>query len=324
LQVVQTERVTRAGLLLAAVAAAAVLAAGVGGRASADTPAIVNSPDLPWTHPTHESELELLLGRIASTIAKKQVTVRCEGDTDWRKLVTERGGDPTAELGYVGVDFHPFTGQLRSLETFAELAGEAICLPLKRFAAANPKPTKCVAMKLEKRKVLVNRRVLVRKQEVVGGKRTVRHVFVVRRVPVVLTRTVNVGLRPCYLGTGRAVRDMPESYWKAYAQYSDAILTLTHEAFHLAGIIGGWRLRGGIIAGDPQAEAKATCYGMQWMRHAAVELGATPDDGQAIARFYWDNVYPEYRTSRHSQYWSPDCRPGGPLDQRAPGKTVWP
>ena len=64
------------------------------------------------------------------------MTIRCEGDTDWRKLVTERGGDPDAELGYVGVDFSRRTGELRSLASFTELTGEAVCLPLKRFAVA--------------------------------------------------------------------------------------------------------------------------------------------------------------------------------------------
>jgi hypothetical protein len=70
---------TFAALLLAVAAAAA---------SRADTPVLPNTLDLPWTNPTHESDLELLLSRIASEIAKKDVTMRCEGDTDWRKLVT--------------------------------------------------------------------------------------------------------------------------------------------------------------------------------------------------------------------------------------------
>jgi hypothetical protein len=315
---------TRAGALLAAIAALAVLAAGLVGGAAADTAPIPASPDLPWTHPTHESHLELLLSKIATTIAKKPVTIRCEGDTDWRKLVTERGGDPGAELGYVGVDFHPFTGQLRSLETFAELAGEAICLPLKRFATASPKPTKCNVTRLVTKRSFVKRKLLVPRKVVVQGKRTEQLVFVTRRVPVYTTRKVKLGLKPCYLGNRNAARQMPESYWDAYAVYSDAILTLTHEAIHLGGTIGGWRVRSGAIAGDAQAEAKATCFGMQWMPYAAIELGASPDDAQAIAQFYWDNIYPEYRTSKYSQYFSVECRPGGSMDQRPAGKTAWP
>src|SRR5262245_33717810 len=106
---------------LTAALAAIALAAAMSVSALADTAPIENSPDLPWTNPTHESTLELLLTRIAAHIADKEVTVRCEGETDWRKLVIERGGDPNAELGYVGVDFNRRTGQLRFLADFAEL-----------------------------------------------------------------------------------------------------------------------------------------------------------------------------------------------------------
>ena len=72
-----------------------------------------------------------------------------------------------------------------------------------------------------------------------------------------------------------------------------------------------------------QAEAKADCYGMQWMPYVAEQLGDTPDDAQAIARWFWDKVYPLSRPT-HPEYWSADCRPGGALDARPAGTTAWP
>src|SRR5687768_11401065 len=117
-----------------AAAALFVLAAlAVTGPAAADTAPIENTADLPWTNPTHGSNLELLLSRIATTIAKRDVTIRCEGDTDWRRLVTDLGGDPDAELGFVLVDYTR-GGQVRTVATEAEIGGESVCKPLKAFA----------------------------------------------------------------------------------------------------------------------------------------------------------------------------------------------
>ncbi len=275
--------------------------------ASADTAPVVDSPDLPWTNPTHESELELLLSTIASQIAKKDVTIRCEGATDWRKLVTERGGDPDSELGYVGVDFSRRTGELRSLSNFAELTGETVCLPLKRFAVAATKPTKCVVTRLKKSTVYV--------QKVVQGAS--------KRVPTIVMTKVKSPPSRCYLGNKLIARAMPDAYWDAYWNYSNAILTLAHEAIHLGGVVGV-RFGNGVVGGDRDSEAKANCYGMQWMSFVAQQLGAAPDDAQAIAVFYWDIIYPGYKTSAYNNYWSADCRPGGSLDIRPAGKTAWP
>ena len=162
-----------------AILAALGLAVVAATASRADTAPIADSPDLPWTNPTHESDLELLLSKIAAEIAKKDVTVRCEGDTDWRKLVTERGGDPNAELGYVGVDFSP-RGRLRSISPFAELTGETVCLPLKRFAVAQTKPTKCTVVSYKRSTVYVQKRV--------DG--------VLKRVPKVVFTKLNRGRRP--------------------------------------------------------------------------------------------------------------------------------
>jgi hypothetical protein len=278
-----------AGLCLAVVAATASLA---------DTAPIADSPDLPWTNPTHESQLELLLSKIAAEIAKKDVTVRCEGDTDWRKLVTERGGDPNAELGYVGVDFSP-RGRLRSIEPFAELTGETVCLPLKRFAVAETKPTKCTVVSFKRSTVYVQKRV--------DG--------VLKLVPkVVFTKLERA--TPCYLGALHSARKMTQAYWDAYGAYSNAILSLAHESIHLQANAGDLY--------DPLGEAKASCWGMQMMPLVAQELGASPDDAQAIATFYWDVIYPDYKSGAYTNYWSAECRAGGAMDIRAPGKTAWP
>ena len=80
----------------------------------------------------------------------------------------------------------------------------------------------------------------------------------------------------------------------AYWDYSNAILTLAHEAIHLGGMVGV-RFGNGVVGGDPASEAKANCYGMQAMSSVAEQLGASSDDAQAIAIFYWDLIYPDYK-----------------------------
>jgi hypothetical protein len=264
----------------------------------ADTVPLADSPDLPWTNPEHTSDLELLLSKIATQIAQKDVMIRCEGDTDWRKLVTETGGDPDAEYGYVGVDYSP-RGRLRSVASFAEITGGMVCLPLKRFAVAQTKPTKCIVVTYKPTAVYV--------RKVVNG--------VTRRVRQVTYTKVKTP-RPCYLGELHSTRKMAQSYWDAYGTYSNAILTLAHESIHFRSAAGDLF--------DPLGEAKASCYGMQWMPFVAQQLGATADDAQAIALYYWDVIYPQYRSGAYAQYWSYECRKRGSLDLRLSGNTVWP
>jgi hypothetical protein len=288
----------------------------------ADAAPIQDSPDLPWTNPDHRSSLELLASDIASVIAGRPVSVRCEGDTDWRSLVQRQGGDPAAELGYVAVSFGQ-RGQVTNIANAAELAGGRVCLPLKKFATAVAKPTKCMTAQLVLVTVYTTTRVAVKKTVVVAGKRRVQTKWITRRVP---TKIVKTGPAqppaPCYPLTG-AVQLVPGSFWDEYGDYATAILTLAHESLHLGGIVGV-QLANGSIVGDPLAEAKAQCYGMQWMRYVAERLGDTADDGQAIAQYYWDLVYPRYQSSPYSQYWSAECRPGGALDIRPAGATAWP
>jgi hypothetical protein len=83
-----------------------------------------------------------------------------------------------------------------------------------------------------------------------------------------------------------------------------AIHTLAHESWHLAGI---------------QDEAQTECYGLQTTAFVAARLGADPVVAQAIAVDALRRLYPalpaRYRTS--------ECRDGGPLDLR-PASSVWP
>jgi hypothetical protein len=263
--------------------------------ALADTQPVPPSAPAPWTDPAHETPFELLASRIASRIAGKPVSVRCESDADWNSLVRQAGGDPAGESGFVGTQWNGASGQLISLSSVAELSS-GVCGPLQQFASAAVKPTKC----------------------------TVRHVALLagvrRRSSVV--RRLATAVVPCYLGAGSHAATMSPAYWSAYNTYSIAILTLAHESIHLGGAVGGI-LSNGLPVGDPQAEAKGDCYGMQWMPYVAQQLGDTADDAQAIARYFWDEVYP-LDLPAHPEYWSADCRPGGALDLHLAGAAVWP
>ena len=78
-----------------------------------------------------------------------------------------------------------------------------------------------------------------------------------------------------------------------------AVHVLSHEARHMAGVT---------------AEAVAECQAVQRDALAARLLGATADQATLLARRYWRLDYPRMS----DDYRSPDCRPGGPLDERLP------
>ena len=78
-----------------------------------------------------------------------------------------------------------------------------------------------------------------------------------------------------------------------------AVHVLTHEAMHLAGLVG---------------EAAAECAAVQRDAHTARLLGADPAAAAALAAAYWREVYPQLPEG----YRSSDCRPGGPMDERRP------
>ncbi len=281
-----------AGAVLASLLACALAASALGDTA----PVPAGSP---WTDAAHDTPLELLAGSIASHIAGTPVSVHCESDGDWAAIVTAQGGDPNGESGFVATEWNGSTGELLSLSNVAELSS-GVCVPLEQFASAPVKPTKCPVATAGK--LAATRR---------GA----------RKAPLVHAKAAPVP-SPCYLGAGKKAEPMSAAYWASYAQYAVAILTLAHESIHLGGIVGG-TLSNGLAVGDQQAEAKADCFGMQWMPYVAEQLGDTPDDAQALARYFWDEVYPLSLPS-HPQYWSADCRPGGALDTRPPGTTAWP
>ena len=75
-----------------------------------------------------------------------------------------------------------------------------------------------------------------------------------------------------------------------------AVHVLTHEAMHMRG---------------ETSEAVAECQAVQRDARTAVMLGASAEQGRALAVAYWHGVYPrlpdDYRTG--------ECSPGGPLDE---------
>jgi hypothetical protein len=292
--------------------------------AYADTSVIPDTPDLPWTHPTHESPLEVLASRIASEITQRPVRVYCDSQTDW-----DAGPVPSA-WGYVVPPrfWSPALTTWTVSSTQARLAPVA-CEHLWRFAKASSKPTKCPAS----RTVTTTRKVTVRYRATVPVKVTrrvkVNGVWVKKRVTVkkivwktrletrTETTTTEVDPVPCYkpsIGPDVVVR----SGDPAYRSYVYAIQTLAHEAFHLADITAG---KPAIIA-SAVLESRAECFGLQRIARVASALGATEDDAVSMALFYVETFYAG-RQSSSPDYWSAECRPGGALDLE-PGTPSWP
>lgn len=82
-----------------------------------------------------------------------------------------------------------------------------------------------------------------------------------------------------------------------------AVHVLSHEARHLAGTMD---------------EARAECEAMQRDARTAQLLGADAVQAQALARTYWQLVYPQMGDG----YRSGDCAPGGALDEHL-GQGPW-
>lgn len=297
-------------LMVIAVACALVVSHAV---AQADTAPISPTQDLPWTDPAHQSPLEVLAGQIASKIAGRQVGVRCEGETDWKTLTSQRDFDEASLLGYVGTSVS--SGRLVT-EPFAQIA-PGMCWYLQQFAMANPKPTLCTTTVTQTSTSYVSKRVAVKTRVVVKGKTQMKTVWQIRSVPVTTSSKQPGDPAPCpTLDSARVTAD--------YAHYAQAILTLTHESVHLGGAISGV-FRTGQAFGEIEAEAKANCYGIQWMWWAATQLGASPQDAQALATWTYQVIYPGYRNAAGvSRYWSADCVPNGRLDIRADKTAAWP
>ena len=313
-------------VLAAALLGAAAFAAGSAGAsplAAADSVTVPpGSPD-PWSDPGHHTSLEQLASTIASTIVGRPVTARCEDQGSWNAL--DVNGDSSKVLGFVKQPAHstttavtkyrtvwayhvvhrkrvryrrrvPYTTLVTHADTFTASAdtielSPQVCGPLQQFAEASPKPTKC------------------------GGP-----CFVgapTASAPAICT---DASETTCY----STANDWSDDYYAQYDDYAQALITLAHESIH---VIQG--TKGNAVPADTLIEAQAECSGMQRTALVAEQLGDTTDDAEAIADYLWLLTYPTeaHPTDAYSiqhPYWSADCAPGGPLDVRAPGTTLWP
>lgn len=302
---------------IASCAVATVLCVVAAAPARADTSPIGDASQPPWVDPNHQTPTELLAGQIASRIANRPVSVRCEDPASWPALVSQWGGGGS-ELGVVLSYWH-LDGQLASIWSYTEIRGD-MCAALEQFAAAASKPTKCSLTETQFVTTYKTQRTRRRKRVRVKGKVVLKTVWVTTRVPVTAPRQVQDPPAPCYLGDNRPLQQMPQPFWDSYTQDALAMLVLAHESIHLGGAVGGV-LSNGVAAGDQQAEAHANCWGMQWIPFVAEQLGDTSDDAQAIAEYVYDYIYPTYAGT---EYWSAACVPGGAMDIRPPGSTAWP
>ena len=320
-----------AATVTAALLGAAAFAAGSAGAAplaasdSVTVPA--GSPD-PWSDPSHHTPLEQLASTVASSIAGRPVTAKCEDQAGWNALNPH--GSPDEVLGFVKQPPHstttlvtryryvwayhvvhhkrvryrrkvPYTTTVTHADTYTassdtiELSPQ-VCGPLQKFAEAATKPTKCTP---------VGPAVPC----FVGTPTT--------DFPGLCTDST---LTVCY----STALDWGDDYYNAYNTYANALLTLAHESIHLIQTTAG-----NVVPPDTLVESQAECSGLQWTTQVAVQLGDTADDGQSIANYAWLFIYPTERSptdaySIQHPYWSADCVPGGALDVRPPGSTAWP
>jgi len=299
-----------------AVALCAALAGAAAGGVRADSAPYADDGALPWAEGVaYTSPFEALAGQIASKISGRTVTVRCNGDHDWGTLVSQRGVNQAAHLGYVTFWARTLNGVTVGApfaDDFTELSPTA-CSRLNTFALAPSKPTRCAVTRAVAKETTAAKRVAVRTPRRVKVRRNGKLVTATRVVTTWKTTQVTTttyvketdAAASCY-AKGRAAAEMPDSYWDAYWWYARTMLTLAHESIHLA---------------NDQSEVNASCYGVQWVRYVAEQLGAAPDDARAIASYAWDRVYPTYKNV--PGYWSADCRDGGPLDLD-PASSLWP
>jgi hypothetical protein len=340
--------------VLVAVLAVAFLVHPAAGRA--DTPVLPSNLGLPSSDPAHQGPLEQLLARIASHIAGRPVTVRCEGDHDWSVLAAQQSFDPSVEAGYVDFSRSLATNRFVSSATTMELS-PGVCSYLQSFAQASVKPTKCQAStastaQVTRFHVVTRYRVVtLSKPTVIDGRLLKPGVWKISsqvKAPYTVAQPQNAlnPPAPCFLGTSTTstgvcwrvptasgtredscydVTARPSgAYWSDYSAYASALATVAHEAIHL------WQVQAGaVVPADSLIESQATCSSMQWLPYVATQLGDTSNDAQAIADFYWKVRYPSYRSltdaySKTRPYWSADCRAGGALDIRSDKNGLWP
>jgi hypothetical protein len=297
--------------------------------ARVDTPVIpAGTPD-PWSDPNHQGVLERFASNVASMIVGRPVSVRCEDQASWNALnpngdaadvagfVTEPPDSTTTrvtrwhyvwrwrvvhgkrtryrrKVSYTAVITHADT--FVSSATTIELSPE-VCQPLQQFGEASEKPTKCQP-----------------------GTAAPIPCFVGSPTSDAPGICADAAQTACYA----TATDWSEDYFTAYNSYAQALLTLAHESIHLIQATAG-----ATVPADSLVESQAECSGMQWTARVAEQFGDSPDDAEAIAAYFWLINYPDeakasdpYSLAR--PYWSVDCKPGGPLDIRPAGSTVWP
>ena len=178
---------------------AAVVFACAAGAARADVAVVPNDGSTPFDGGAEvTSPLEAAAGAIASHIAGRPVSVRCEADADWATLAGNAGYQPSQILGYV-------TFLNGGAGDVAELSSD-ICRSLQTFAAATTKPTKCQ----------VATRVVVR----IRRKRTYSSVL--------------QPFAPCFVN-GAQLNPTDQPFWNQYFYVAEALQTLAHESIHLQG-----------------------------------------------------------------------------------------
>jgi hypothetical protein len=242
--------------VLALVCALLALAAGaLVDEAGADRVTVSWDAPQPWAGGARTlTPIEVLASRIASRIAGHPVSVSCEG------VPRFRSSDGTDALGLVGVRVNTQTGTYAATATLIELTSR-VCGPLQRFAQAAQKPTRCPDAQ--------------------------RHALVPCFIGMPVARASGSAAM-CWSKACYSVVASGRSYWIAYTRYSVAILVLAHEAIHTQQAVAGRPLPASDLI-----ETQADCSGMQWMRWVAEQLGASTNDAQAIANFYWHVVYPK-------------------------------
>lgn len=288
--------------------------------AAADTGVLPNDGNLPWTDPAHHSPLEQLATQIASHIAGRQATVQCDGQNDWNTLAAQFRFDPSYELGFVPWRYW-LASRLIADGGNVEFLSPTVCWNLEQFGVAPLKPTKCTPLVSQQTTRIVTERYRVTVRVKVRGKWVTKKVWRIRQTQQTVTTQVPGPPAPCYLGNGNTATAEPQSYWDTYRASAQAIWVLAHESIHVQEDLPGTS----IDALLPMSETKANCYGLQWVPYVAQQLGASPDDAEAIAKYDYEVLYPGYRniTYNGSPYWSADCYQGGPLDL-TPSDGVWP
>jgi hypothetical protein len=271
-----------------------------------------------------------VVSAIASGIdGGRPVRVDCNDETAWAAIAAQSNFEPTL-LGVV-----PYAKLAPGTRLFAVDAANVYlspdtCQRLNVFAAAAAKPTKCpttitvlrMVDQTERYRKKLRYRAKVRVR--VQGRLVTQTVW--KRKLVWRTRVVSRAVAtdepgptaPCYNARAGSWRGTGwDSYWRTVR----AIQVLAHESTHLTQSLAGRS----IDAMLPTSETQAECYGMQSFTRVATQLGDTPDDAQALARFYYDKVYPLMGGETHngSPYWSADCRENGPLDL-SPNDGIWP